>query len=128
MFKHFFTKIYPTKIKFRPIFNKSVCLISKETLLVSETQIIAVKKYLKKYLKKKYKVHFCLNFRMPVTTKPIGSRMGKGKGNIDTYCYSVSKGQMLFEIGGEDLKFIINVLKKSKNKFNFDTVIIVNDI
>lgn len=128
MFKHFYTKIYKKKIKFNPLFLNSVSLISKETLLVSEVQINALKKYIKKYFKKKYKIHFCLNLKMPVTSKPIGARMGKGKGEIKGYTYNINRGEPIFEITGEDLNLILNVLEKSQNKLNFNTNIIINDL
>eukprot|EP00834_Sanchytrium_tribonematis_P002761 NODE_92_length_21543_cov_0.719036.p9 type:complete len:205 gc:universal NODE_92_length_21543_cov_0.719036:15759-15145(-) len=36
---------------------------------------------------------------IPVTSKPIGVRMGKGKGDVDHYIARVPKGKIIFEIG-----------------------------
>ncbi len=36
----------------------------------------------------------------PVSTKPLETRMGKGKGEPEYYVAEVSQGTMLFEIGG----------------------------
>ncbi len=36
----------------------------------------------------------------PVSTKPLETRMGKGKGEPEYYAAQVSEGTMLFEIGG----------------------------
>jgi large subunit ribosomal protein L16 len=36
----------------------------------------------------------------PVTKKPVGSRMGKGKGIVKFWIAPIKKGQILFEICG----------------------------
>ena len=36
----------------------------------------------------------------PVTKKPVGVKMGSGKGDIDQYVAVVKPGMILFEIGG----------------------------
>ena len=36
----------------------------------------------------------------PVTSKPIGVRMGSGKGAVDFYVAAVKPGRVLFEIAG----------------------------
>lgn len=36
----------------------------------------------------------------PVTTKPVETRMGKGKGDVDHWVAVVKRGRILFEMGG----------------------------
>jgi large subunit ribosomal protein L16 len=38
----------------------------------------------------------------PVTAKPLETRMGKGKGEVEQWVAPVKAGNMLFEIGGVD--------------------------
>jgi len=36
----------------------------------------------------------------PVTAKPLETRMGKGKGNVDHYVAEIKPGRVLFEVAG----------------------------
>ena len=53
---------------------------------------------------------------VPVTKKPVGVRMGKGKGNLSYWMAPIKKGQILFEICGLDLFQSISALKKALSK------------
>ena len=38
----------------------------------------------------------------PVTKKPLGVRMGKGKGEVEEWVAVIKPGRVLFELGGVD--------------------------
>ena len=61
---------------------------------------------------------------IPVTKKPLATRMGKGKGNISHWISIIKKGQIIFEIGGINLLKAKDILKKCSNKLPFKTKII----
>lgn len=80
-------------------------------------------KALKIYFKKKLKffskkIFFRITPKLKNTKKSIGVRMGKGKGSLDNFYFSIKKGQIFFEFG-------------FKNKFNlldnFEKNILLNN-
>jgi large subunit ribosomal protein L16 len=63
-------------------------------------QIEAVRKVITKNIKKKYKsrLKFSIFPHLPITKKSSGIRMGKGKGNVEYWCFLIKKGKILFEL------------------------------
>ena len=51
-----------------------------------------------------------------MSAKPVESRMGKGKGNIDAWYVRVNPGKILFEADGVQPAAIISALNAAKNK------------
>jgi large subunit ribosomal protein L16 len=52
------------------------------------------------YLAREGRVYIRVFPHKPVSTKPLETRMGKGKGEPEYYVAEVSQGTVLFEIGG----------------------------
>jgi len=52
------------------------------------------------YLRREGKVYVRLFPHKPVSSKPLETRMGKGKGDPEFWVACVREGQVLFEIGG----------------------------
>lgn len=67
---------------------------------ITALQIEAVRKSVAKNLKKRFKNKLKITFfpDIPVTKKSSGIRMGKGKGNVDHWCFLIKKGRVLFEL------------------------------
>jgi len=61
-------------------------------------QIESCRRTLRRGFGKTVKLYIRLFTSRPVTSKPIASRMGKGKGSISHWIAPVRKGQILFEI------------------------------
>lgn len=55
--------------------------------------------FLKKRLRFYSKLYLRINLTLKMTKKPIGVRMGKGKGALDLAYVAVKKGQVFFEFG-----------------------------
>ena len=53
-----------------------------------------------RYIKRGGKVFIKIFPDKPVTGKPIGVRMGKGKGNLECWVAVVKPGRVMFEISG----------------------------
>jgi large subunit ribosomal protein L16 len=53
-----------------------------------------------RYIKRGGKVFIKIFPDKPVTGKPIGVRMGKGKGSLDCWVAVVKPGRVMFEIAG----------------------------
>lgn len=54
----------------------------------------------------------------PITKKPVGVKMGSGKGDIDQYVAVVKPGMILFEIGGVSEEVAKAALTKAGHKLS----------
>ena len=72
---------------------------------VTSRQIEAARIAMTRYIKRGGKVWIKLFPDKPYTHKPLGVRMGKGKGAVEYWVAVVKPGRVMFEIGGvsEDL-------------------------
>lgn len=52
----------------------------------------------------------------PVSAKPLETRQGKGKGEVDYWCAVVKPGTVLFEVGGVSTELARAALAKASNK------------
>lgn len=71
----------------------------KKNGILNFLQYKALTFFLKKRLKFYSKLYLRLNITLKMTKKPIGVRMGKGKGALDLLYVPVKKGQIFFEFG-----------------------------
>ena len=81
-------------------------------------------------VKRKVKLHkgkfwFSLNQSIPVTQTPIGTRMGKGKGNISHHVAFVKKGQILCELSLSDKNIAFEILTIAASKLPVKCKIVV---
>jgi large subunit ribosomal protein L16 len=81
-------------------------------------------------VKRKVKLHkgkfwFSLNQSIPVTQTPIGTRMGKGKGNISHHVAFVKKGQILCELSLSDKSIAFEILTIAASKLPVKCKIVV---
>ncbi len=60
----------------------------------------------------------------PITKKPVGVKMGSGKGDIDAYVAVVRPGMVLFELGGVDKDLALSAFRKAAHKISVKTKII----
>lgn len=80
-------------------------------------------------VRRKVKLHkgkfwFSLNHSIPVTQTPIGTRMGKGKGNISNHVAFVKKGQILCELSLSDKNIAFDILTIAASKLPVKSKII----
>ncbi|MDY6943212.1 MAG: 50S ribosomal protein L16 [Pseudomonadota bacterium] len=67
---------------------------------VTARQIEAARRAINRHVKRGGKVWIRIFPDVPVTTKPIEVRMGKGKGNVDYWVAKVQPGRVLYEMEG----------------------------
>ena len=60
----------------------------------------------------------------PVTKKPAETRMGKGKGDVDTWVAVIRRGTMLFEMGGIPEDYARASFRLIAYKFPFKTMFV----
>lgn len=60
----------------------------------------------------------------PVTKKPVGVKMGSGKGDIEAYVAKIQPMKMLFELEGVPEKIALEALRKAGHKIPMRTRIV----
>ena len=73
-------------------------LMALEGAWVSARQIEAARIAMTRYMKRGGKVFINIFPHLPITKKPLETRQGKGKGNVDQYVAVVKEGKIMFEI------------------------------
>lgn len=69
-----------------------------DNAIISTTVLEAARRIIVKKLKKTGILKVNGFPFIPVTSKPLGVRMGKGVGSIDTWVFPIKKGRILFEL------------------------------
>ncbi len=67
---------------------------------ISGRQIEAGRIAAQHFLQREGRVYIRIFPQKPISSKPLETRMGKGKGDTDYWCALVKPGTVLFEIGG----------------------------
>jgi large subunit ribosomal protein L16 len=67
---------------------------------ITARQIEAIRQVISRTLRRKGKIWINLFPFLPATSKPIGARMGKGKGSVVFWYMPIDVGTVLFEITG----------------------------
>ena len=75
-------------------------LQAKTGAWVSAEQIEAARIAMTRYMKRGGKVFINIFPHLAITKKPLETRQGKGKGNVDEFVAVVKKGKIMFEISG----------------------------
>ena len=96
-------------------------LQAQEIGLITSNQIEAARVALTRYIKRGGKVWIKIFPDKPVTSKPIGTRMGKGKGNVEFWVAPVKPGRIMFEMGGVTEEVAREALRLAGNKLSVKT-------
>ena len=91
-------------------------LVAKEGAWITSNQIEAARIAMTRYMKRGGKVWINIFPHMPLTKKPIGTRQGKGKGNVDEWVAVVKKGKIMFEISGVSEEVAREALRLASHK------------
>jgi len=67
---------------------------------ITARQIEAARRAMTRHMKRQGRVWIRIFPDLPVTSKPIEVRMGKGKGSVDFWACKVKPGRVMFEIDG----------------------------
>lgn len=82
------------------ISNGEYGIVAMEPAWIKSNQIEAARVAMTRYIKRQGKVWIKIFPDKPYTSKPIGVRMGKGKGNVEGWVAVVKPGRVMFEIAG----------------------------
>ena len=93
-------------------------LQSTEIGLITSNQIEAARVAMTRYIKRGGKVWIKIFPDKPMTAKPIGTRMGKGKGAVEFWVAPVKPGRVMFEITGVPEDIAKEALRLAANKLS----------
>ena len=93
-------------------------LQSLELGLITSNQIEAARVAMTRYIKRGGKVWIKIFPDKPITTKPIGTRMGKGKGAVEYWVAPVKPGRVMLEIAGVTEEVAREALRLAANKLS----------
>ena len=93
-------------------------LQSLEAGQITSNQIEAARVAMTRYIKRGGKVWIKIFPDKPITSKPIGTRMGKGKGNVEYWVAPVKPGRIMFEMGGVSEDVAREALRLAGNKLS----------
>ncbi len=94
---------------------------------VSSKQIEAARKKITFMTKRTGKYWIRVFPHKPVTKKPVGVKMGGGKGSIEEYVAVVKPGTILFEIAGVPKHIAYEALRKAGHKLAVKTKIVAKE-
>lgn len=96
-------------------------LKSLERAWVTDRQIEAARKKITFATKRAGKYWIRVFPHKPITSKPVGVKMGSGKGEIKGYVAVVKPGEILFEIGGVNSELAKEAFRKAAAKLPVKT-------
>ena len=102
-------------------------LQSLELGLITGNQIEAARVAMNRYIKRGGKVWIKIFPDKPISRKPIGTRMGKGKGATEFWVAPVKPGRIMFELSGVQEDVAREAMRLAANKLPVKTKFIVRE-
>ncbi len=96
-------------------------LVATEPCWVESKQIEAARIAMTRYMKRVGRVWIKIFPDKPFSQKPLGTRMGKGKGNLEGWVAVVRPGRVLFEISGVSEEIAREALRLASHKLPLKT-------
>ncbi len=94
---------------------------------ITARQIEAARRAMTRHMKRQGRVWIRIFPDLPVTSKPIEVRMGKGKGSIDFWACKVKPGRVMFEIDGVSEEIAREALRLAAMKLPVKTRVVVRE-
>ena len=91
-------------------------IIATEPAWIKSNQIEAARVAMTRYIKRGGQVWIKIFPDKPVTTKPLGTRMGSGKGAVEYWVAVVKPGRVMFEIAGVSEEIAKEALRLATHK------------
>src|SRR5690625_1835741 len=95
---------------------------------VTARQIEAARRAMTRHVKRGGKIWIRIFPDVPVTTKPIEVRMGKGKGNVEYWVSKVRPGRMLYEMDGVPEDVAREAFRLAASKLPVKTVFVSRSV
>ena len=99
-----------------------------EAAAITGNQIEAARVAMTRYMKRDGKVWIKIFPDKPITKKPLGTRMGKGKGNTEFWVANVKPGRVMFEVAGVSEEIAREALRLAANKLPVKTKFLKREV
>ena len=116
-------KLVKLEFKANKLTFGNIGLKAAESGIISSKQIEAARQAIVRKIKRKGKVWIKIFPDLPITSKPTGIRMGKGKGAVSHRGARVRGGTVLFEICGVSFSTVFLALRTGGAKLPIKTKI-----
>ena len=107
------------------ISNGEYGIVALEPAWIKSNQIEAARVAMTRYVKRTGKVWIKIFPDKPYTSKPIGVRMGKGKGSPEGFVAPVTPGRMIIEVEGVSYDIAKEALRLAAQKLPVVTKFVV---
>ncbi|MCF6445905.1 50S ribosomal protein L16 [Nereida sp. MMG025] len=94
---------------------------------ITARQIEAARRAMTRQMKRQGRVWIRIFPDLPVTSKPVEVRMGKGKGSVDFWACKVKPGRVMFEIDGVPEPIAREALRLAAMKLPIKTRVVVRE-
>ena len=101
--------------------NGDFGLMAVEGAWITANQIEAARVAMTRYMKRGGKVYINIFPHMPLTKKPLGTRQGKGKGNVEEWVAVVKAGKIMFEVKEVSEEIAREALRLASHKLPIKT-------
>ncbi|NOQ70206.1 MAG: 50S ribosomal protein L16 [Gammaproteobacteria bacterium] len=95
---------------------------------VSARQIEAARRAMTRKVKRTGKIWIRIFPDVPISSKPLEVRMGKGKGNVDYWCSKVQPGTVLYEMEGVSEEVAREAFRLAANKLPIKTTFVTRAV
>ena len=102
-------------------------LMAMEGAWITQQQIEAARVAMTRYMKRGGKVYINIFPHMPRTRKPLETRQGKGKGNVEEWVAVVKQGKIMFEISDVSEEIAREALRLASHKLSIKTKFIMKE-
>jgi len=102
-------------------------LQAKEGGYVSARQIEAARVAMTRYMKRGGKVWINIFPHLARTQKPLETRQGKGKGNVNEWVAVVKTGKIMFEVAGVSEEIAREALRLASHKLSVKTKFVMKE-
>lgn len=103
-------------------------LQAKEGAWITARQIEAARIAMTRYMKRGGKVWINIFPHLALTQKPLETRQGTGKGNVNEWVAVVKEGKIMFEIGGVDEATAREALRLASHKLPIKTKFVKKEL
>ncbi len=102
-------------------------LVSKQTERISSRQIEAARQAMTRYVKRGGQIWIRIFPHIPVSQKPLGTKMGSGKGNPEFFVAKVKPGTIMFEMDGVSEEIAREAMRLAGHKLPVSTIFVVKE-
>ena len=102
-------------------------LVALEPCWMTPNQIESARITINRFTKRGGQVWINVFPQKPVSKKPIGTRMGKGKGNPELWIAVVKPGRVLFELAGVSEEAAREAMRLASYKLPIKTKFVIKD-